>query len=179
MTGKILAEILYKAYQLWTITPVLFPWVHCRRRVWYECWLLMKCTRRRACHTLPCCALYHVTLILYHMSYSFYTRSLIYCCHILECHIPLILPIDCFVCLFMQCIIVLMDIRNALYHMHRFMSVMKDQRWPPKLTPTRLFFNVYPCHVLSWRNSPVVYPHKFSLMQGACARHDIDMGGVL
>ena len=70
--------------------------VHCRRRVWYECWLLIECTRRRACHTLPCCALYYVTSILYYMSYSFYTRSLIYWCHILECHIPLILPIDCF-----------------------------------------------------------------------------------
>ena len=69
---------------------------HCRRKVWYECWLLVECTRRRACHTLPCCALYYVTSILYYMSYSFYTRSLIYWCHILECHIPLILPIDCF-----------------------------------------------------------------------------------
>ena len=70
--------------------------VHCRRRVWYERWLLIECTRRRACHTLPCCALYYVTSILYYMSYSFYTRSLIYWCHILECHIPLIWPIDCF-----------------------------------------------------------------------------------
>ena len=70
--------------------------VHCRSRVWYECWLLVECTRRRACHTLPCCALYYVTSILYYMSYSFYTRSLINWCHILECHIPLILPIVCF-----------------------------------------------------------------------------------